>query len=154
MKILFFFTGLFFCSACYACDVALPIVIPPSDAYGEFVYVPQPTEAELASTAIMEAADVAVVKVGLDWHQENYPYHALTQVELLHGWGFQRERVVKFYRYASSCGKPDVVEEGKWYIAIMENGVPTWLLPYEEYETILRSKGKPGYVYSNIGLLK
>ncbi|WNO07767.1 hypothetical protein [Teredinibacter sp. KSP-S5-2] len=154
MKILFLAIGMFVSINGYACSVALPVIIPPDDAFGEFTYVPPPSENDLAIEAISSGVDVAVVKVSLDWHQEIPPYNALTQVEVLYGWGYQNSKVVKYYRYANSCGKPDVLLEGKWYIAIMDKGIPTRLLLYSEFKDNLAGKGKPTYVYSNIGLLK
>ncbi len=137
-----------------ACSPIEPKLIPPADRYGEFTYEKVPTGEEVLLELIAKSKNIAVVKVGIDWHQEKYPYHALTEVEILHGWGYQKGRVEKFNRLATSCGKPKKLKVGGWYVAVLQEGVPIRLLQYESAKDVIAGKGKPEYVYTSMGLLK
>ncbi|WP_158681614.1 hypothetical protein [Microbulbifer pacificus] len=146
---------LFFGGQALACEPIRPAIIPPLTPDGEFQYVYPDYQKEL-NESVRTAKDVAVVKLHSDSVSESeYGYQvAVAILELLHGWGYQSGRYMKYVREESSCGKPKEITGSGWFVALLRNNEVYAVIPYSAVQQQIKSKGKPEYVYSAIGLIK
>lgn len=150
-----FILTIIFGSRALACEPIQPDVIPPSSPDGEFQYIYPDFQKELESS-VRTAKDVAVVKIHSDSLSESeYGQQvAVAVLELLHGWGYQSGRYMKYVRNESSCGKPKEIGGSGWYVAILRKSEVYSVIPYRSVEEQIKSRGRPEYVYSAIGLLR
>ncbi|MFV8784102.1 hypothetical protein ACNKU7_16905 [Microbulbifer sp. SA54] len=130
-----------------ACDYALPTIIPPTSPNGNFQYIYPEIGPDYEGIASNE--NVAVVKILKVAGEKNYPDVVI--VELLHGWGYQSGRYMKYLNPRTSCDSTSVAEVG-WYVAVIDRGEIVILVPYKNVEKHLKERGKPDYVYSAIGV--
>ncbi|MFD1217958.1 hypothetical protein [Microbulbifer celer] len=138
-----------------ACSVTGPEIIPPDSPFGEFQYVyPDPSKAK--SEAVKNSKNLAVVKLHSDSVSESEDGYkvAVAVLELLHGWGFQSGRYMKFTREETSCGEPEKIEGGGWFVALICQKEVCSLIPYSDVKEEIEERGKPDYVYSAIGVLR
>ncbi|MCP8898309.1 hypothetical protein [Gilvimarinus xylanilyticus] len=138
-----------------ACELIAPVVIPPSTLDGDFHYIYPDYQKELENSVRTEK-DVAVVKVLNDSLSESKfgQQVAVATLELLHGWGYQSSRYMPYKREESTCGKPQKIISSKWHVAIFRYTDVYALIPYDAVEKQIKSRGKPDYVYSAIGLIR
>lgn len=138
-----------------ACEPMVPVVIPPSTLDAEFQYIYRDYQKELENSVRTEK-DVAVVKVLNDSLSESEfgQQVAVATLELLHGWGYQSSRYMPYKREESTCGKPQKFTSSKWHVAIFRYNEVYALIPYDAVEEHIKSRGKPDYVYSSIGLIR
>ncbi|WP_413665759.1 hypothetical protein ACG1BZ_11480 [Microbulbifer sp. CNSA002] len=130
-----------------ACDYPPPTIIPPTTPYGEFQYIYP--ETGLNYKDIANDKNLAVVKIlEVSGDQANPD---VVIVQLLHGWGYQSGRYMKFVNPGLSCVSNKVAKIG-WYAALIDRDDIALLVPYKKVEKYLRERGKPEYVYSAIGL--
>ena len=146
---------LFFGSRALACEPIQPAIVPPLSPDGEFQYIYPDFQKELESS-VLAAKDVAVVKIYSDSlsETENGEQVAVAVLELLHGWGYQSGRYMKYVRKESSCGKPKEITGSGWYVAILRSNEVYSVIPYSSVAEQIKSRGKPEYVYSAIGLTR
>ncbi|WP_183464151.1 hypothetical protein [Microbulbifer rhizosphaerae] len=135
-----------------ACSPVSPEIIPPNSPGGEFKYIYPDPKKELEKS-VASAADVAIVKVHADSVSEPKDGYkvAVAVVELLHGWGYQSGRYMKYIRVETSCGEPEKINGTGWFVALLEKNEIYALIPYEKVKKKVQAKGKPDYVYSAIG---
>ncbi|MBB5213312.1 hypothetical protein [Microbulbifer hydrolyticus] len=130
-----------------ACEYPVPTIIPPTSPEGSFQYIYPETGPNYEKIA--GSANLAVVKILKVAGEKDYPDVVI--VELLHGWGYQSGRYMKYLNPKTSCGSTKVAEVG-WYAAVIERGKIANLVPYKNVEPYLKQRGRPEYVYSAIGL--
>ncbi|TVZ37663.1 hypothetical protein P886_1267 [Alteromonadaceae bacterium 2753L.S.0a.02] len=153
MKITIFVLLLVIVNYGLACSPMMPLSIPPINPYGEFEYIHPPTHEESFLAQLKSAKDVTVFKANLVWASKKNG-REYSEIELLHGWGSQRGRLKQLHRENYFCGEFVNLKEGKWYVGIMENGLPYDILEYERAKEELSKRGEPEYVFTAIGLLK
>ena len=138
-----------------ACSPALPTTIPPLSPEGEFQYIYPDYQKDLESS-VRTAKNVAVVKLHSDSLSEskNGQTTAVAILELLHGWGYQSGRYMKYIRIETSCGKPEEITGSGWFVALLNRNEVYAVIPYSTVKEQVKSRGEPEYVYSALGLLK
>ncbi|QIL89603.1 hypothetical protein GNX18_07440 [Microbulbifer sp. SH-1] len=146
-KLLLLVSMISWASFASACDFALPTIIPPTSPDGNFQYIYPETGPDFEGIA--RSKNLAVVKILKISGEKNYPEVVI--VELLHGWGYQSGRYMKYLNPRTSCGSTRVAEVG-WYAAVIDRGKIVTLVPYKNIEQYLKERGKPDYVYSAIGV--
>ena len=125
-----------------------PQMIPPDTLTGEFTYVyPDPEEALLAR--LKRAKNIAVVTVVSDSHFDEL---WVAKIKIQYGWGFQKGRFVDYVRTADTCSKPEILEEGTTYVAILNGGEITDTVELALAKPYIETLGEPRYIYSNSGL--
>ena len=137
----------------FACSPIEPSVKAPATPYGEFEYTYPPSHEEAFLAVLKTAEDVAVFKANLVWGGKDSP-REYAEIELLHGWGQQRGSLKKLTRENYFCGEFVNMEEGRWYVGLMKDGLPIDILAYESAKNILATRGEAEYVFTAVGLLR
>ncbi len=119
---------------------------------GEFTVVYPPTMFESFVESLNESKDIAIALLYVDYHDPNTK-HAQTELSVLKGWRKPHGELVKVIRYASSCGDPEALEEGEWYVVVYKPYNDPALMKFKLVEGYVNKLGPSTYAYSTIGLL-
>ncbi|MFV8784446.1 hypothetical protein ACNKU7_18675 [Microbulbifer sp. SA54] len=138
---------IFFAQYVSACEYPVPKIVPPTSPNGSFRYIYPETGPNYEEIAASK--NLAIVKILEVAGEKNYPDVVI--VQLLHGWGYQSGRYMKYLNPKTSCGSTKVAEVG-WYAAVIVRGKLANLVPYKNVEPYLKERGRPDYVYSAIGV--
>ncbi|MEW5251694.1 hypothetical protein [Microbulbifer sp. 2201CG32-9] len=138
-----------------ACSPVRPTIIPPLSPDGEFQYIYPDFQKDLENS-VCTATDVAVVKLHSDSLSESEEGQiiAVAILELLHGWGYQSGRYMKYVRNETSCGKLEEITGSGWFVVLLNRNEVYGVISYSTVVEQIKSRGEPEYVYSAIGLLK
>lgn len=145
---------LLFSTSVWACLPVRPLVIPPIKHDGEFKYI-YPDESERIKR-YANSKNLAVVKtISTFLLSENSFERQVVELEILHGWGYQKGRYIKIYNTYTPCGLGDFNPD-TWNAVIFDDTTKKvrYVIPYKNLKSYILLRGKPEYVYTPMGLMR
>jgi len=127
-------------------------IVPPATRGGGFEVIHPPSEKELFIEKLKNSTNIAIATLYMNYQDQNTK-STQTELRVLKGWGKPSGELIKLYQTVSSCGEPEKLKEGSWYVVIFNPYREPSLMSYSSLKEYIDKLGPNTYAYTSIGLV-